>query len=515
MDFPQFLDDFILKIQKKSKQVNQALWILETTGNKDAALLKAGLELELRLLFHDRGVFDKLLSWDKDPSITDPLLKRQLNILIRAFKPNLASVDFLEKISDKEAEISLLYSNFRPKIQGKPHSDNDIREILKHETEVFKRKEAWEASKEIGKILAPHIIETVRLRNAAAQSLNFSDYFSMQMELQEVDEKWLFETFDQLALESDAAYNKMLDEVYARARERFSVPKEEIGPWAWSEPFCQEDPLDSKELDALAENEDILEAARSFYWDMGFDVDDILKRSDNFEREGKNQHAFCIDIDREGDVRMLNNIKPSVKWLETVLHELGHGVYDLGISDELPWLLREPSHTITTEAMALIAGRQAYRKDSLNKLSKNSDQALKEKAEASLKRRQLIFSRWVLVMTYFERALYCNPDQDLNALWWQLVKRFQKIECQGSKSGADWAAKYHVGLAPVYYYSYLLGELLASAIEKKHRVFSSKETGVFLAEKIFKPGNTLIWSALIEKALGAKLSAKPWLSQFG
>jgi peptidyl-dipeptidase A len=104
--------------------------------------------------------------------------------------------------------------------------------------------------------------------------------------------------------------------------------------------------------------------------------------------------------------------------METILHELGHAVYELGYDASLPWLLREPPHMITTEAMALIAGRQAYRYEALCKLLPlpAQSQDLMKKADESLKRRQLIFSRWVLVMTEFESELYRNPNQPLNDL---------------------------------------------------------------------------------------------------
>ena len=42
--------------------------------------------------------------------------------------------------------------------------------------------------------------------------------------------------------------------------------------------------------------------------------------------------------------------------------------YELGFDETLPWLLREPPHMITTEAMALIAGRQAYRTTPLTQM---------------------------------------------------------------------------------------------------------------------------------------------------
>lgn len=514
MNFENFLNEFVPTLEKKSKAVNLATWILETTGMPDAATLKSELETDYRLYFNDKSTYDKLKKWETDGSIQDPLLKRQLNILLRAFKPHMIEKELIREISKQETHIALLFSNFRPKLAGKSVSDNEIREILKSENDVELRKKAWEASKEVGCELAAPILNLVKLRNKAAKSLGYRNFFSMQLELQEIDETELFLTLNAVAKDSENAYEKALNDINKTASARFNVSLDALGPWTWADPFCQEDPLDAKELDLLAVGGDLLDRARKFFAASGFDVEEILNQSDNFERPGKNQHAFCISIDREKDVRTLNNLKPTTKWQETLLHELGHAVYELGFDTKLPWLLREPPHMLTTEAMALLCGRQAYRKEALSFLAPHTSMALREKAEASLKRRQLIFSRWVLVMTYFEQQLYENPDQDLNRLWWTLVKKFQKISSQGSKSGADWASKYHIGLAPVYYYSYLLGELLASALEEKIAPFASEQTGHFLQTRLFKPGNSLNWNQLIQEALGEPLNSKAWLKQF-
>lgn len=514
MSFSEFLTTFVPKVQKKEKQVGLASWILATTGSKDAATLKAELELEYNLLFHDHAIYEKLLAWDQDPTITDPLLKRQLNVLIRTFKPNLISKDLLKKITEEEANLYFLYANFRTNINGRTYTENEIREVLKNEDDVNKRKDVWEGSKEIGKVLAPHILHVVHLRNEAAKSLGYSDFFSMQLELQEVDQEWLFTTLEDLAEKSEEAYAQLLDEINESLALRFDVTKEEIGPWAWSEPYGQQDPLDAQELDELVKDLDFIPAVTEYYQKMNLDVVGVLNRSDNYERPGKNQHAFCTHIDREGDVRTLNNIKPNINWLETLFHELGHAVYELGFDPEMPWLLRKPPHMITTEAMALLMGRQAYRVKSLEQLGLVSDLSAKKKAEESLRRRQVIFSRWVLVMTYFESELYRNPDQDLNQLWWNLVEKYQKIKSSGSSHGCDWASKVHIGLAPVYYYSYLLGELFASTLEVKLVNMQSPESGAFLNEMLFRPADSLSWNDLIEYCTGEKLSPAAWLSQF-
>ncbi|HEX2579537.1 MAG TPA: M2 family metallopeptidase [Rhabdochlamydiaceae bacterium] len=521
--FEEFLDVFVPKVAQKSRQLNKASWLLETTGSSDAADLKAELDAEVRLMYNDRKAYEQLLAWDKDPELKDPLLKRQLNILIRKFKQNIIPQKLLEAIVQKEAFLAQLYANFRPEVEGKTLSENEILGFLKTETNPTRRKKVWEASKAIGVALAPHILELVDLRNEAARAMGYSDYFQMMLELQEVDGRWLKQIFDEIAAKSDAAYSEVIEEIEKQQSALYGVPKNELGPWAWTDPFGQEDPLDRTDLDSLVFGVDISAASRSFYAKMGLDVQPVLQRSDMVERPGKNQHAFCMNIDRGNDVRTLNNVKSTIKWLETVLHELGHAVYDLGFDKTLPWLLREPPHMTPTEAMALLAGRQAYRYEALKELVGYSDakEPLFKKADRSLQRRQLIFSRWVLVMTFFESELYRDSKQDLNRLWWSAVKKYQKIRMPKDRERkCDWAAKVHIGLAPVYYFSYLLGEMFASAIEEKvveqtgSRELTSEKAGQFLQQRLFSPGNRMPWSHLVKHVSGKPLSPDAWIEQF-
>lgn len=517
--FVLFLEDFIPRLESKSRQLNKLAWVLETTGSLDAAEVKAELDAELKILFSDSKIYQKLLAWDLDSSLVDPKLKRQLNVLIRAFKGNQIPEELISEISRQESSLLYTYANFRTQFEGVELSENAIRQKMKEETNPEVRRKIWEASKGIGSLLAPKVLELVKLRNKAAQSLGYSDYFSMQLDLQEVKEEALFFLLEELETLSESSYVQVLEEIGKNQAARFLVPASEaIAPWAWSEPFCQEDPIESKELDSLVSSLDLVEVSKAFYDKMGVDVSKILEQSDLFEKPGKNQHAFCINIDRKSDVRTLNNVKPNMKWLETLLHELGHAIYELGFDQDLPWLLREPPHMITTEAMALIAGRRAYLKEVLCYLPSytKEQESLIKKAEDSLRRRQLIFSRWVLVMTYFERELYRNPAQDLNALWWKMVHRYQKIPIPLNREGkGDWASKYHIGLAPVYYYSYLLGELFASSIEEVlGGDLGSLKAGELLRTKLFSPGNSLPWDALIEHVTGYPLSSKAWIEQF-
>ena len=140
---------------------------------------------------------------------------------------------------------------------------------------------------------------------------------------------------------------------------------------------------------------------------------------------------------------------------------------------------------------------------------------------------QLVFSRWAQVMYRFEKAMYGNPDQDLNKLWWDLVEKYQMMKRPADRNEPDYASKIHLALYPCYYHNYLLGELLASQLSyyitekvlkqtdlKAQSFAKNEEIGKFLMDKVFKPGRTLYWNDMIEQATGEKLTAKYYARQF-
>jgi peptidyl-dipeptidase A len=273
------------------------------------------------------------------------------------------------------------------------------------------------------------------------------------------------------------------------------------------------------DVDRYFRDKNLEDLTRKTYDNMGLEVRDVLARSDLYERSGKSQHAFCLALGRDYpyDVRVLANVRPDSYWMETMLHEFGHAVYDKHINPELPYFLRTVAHTSTTEAIALMMGSLAEDPTWISAVAGVPEAELEEVREQLLwqdRTDRLVFTRWALVMFNFEKALYENPDrEDLNDLWWDLVGRLQLVNRPPGRDEPDWAAKIHVAVAPVYYHNYVLGHLTATQLRHylEERVsggpfFTSEVVGRYLLEAVFGPGARNNWEDTVLRATGERLN---------
>jgi peptidyl-dipeptidase A len=226
---------------------------------------------------------------------------------------------------------------------------------------------------------------------------------------------------------------------------------------------------------------------------------------------------------------VLANLRPTEYWMNTMLHEFGHAVYDQWIDRGLPYFLRSPAHTLTTEASAMLLGRLSRNADWLTAYAGVPDEEARAAAAALERARTaglLVAARWELVMCHFERALYSDPSQDLNALWWELVERFQLVRKPDGRDAPDWAAKIHLSAAPVYYQNYLLGEMMASQLQAHlldevlgggddawSRYVVSPQVGEYLRERLYRSGARLDWRGTIEQATGRPLDPAPFVAE--
>ncbi len=445
---------------------------------------------------------------------------RELDILFDTFAPNQVAADLREATVTLRANIESTFSAHRGEVDGEPVDDNAIARILRSSTDTEERRAAWEASKTVGAAVAERVRQLARLRNEAARALGYRDHFALTLATSELDETRLFATLDEVDALSSSPFTRWkatLDDTLAT---RYGVAPSDLRPWHYDDPFFQHPPrLIAIDLDPYFDQVDLVGRMQRTYDGLGLDVGMIVERSDLEPRPGKNQHAFCIDIDRDGDVRVLCNNEPNERWMETMLHEFGHGVYFDAVDRSLPWALRT-MHALSTEGVAMLMGRLVHDPHwlvTIGGLPRAEVERIGPQL-ASMRRAQLlVFARWVLVMTNFERALYADPDRDLDSYWWDLVERYQQVMRPAGRHEPDWAAKIHIASAPVYYQNYLYGELVASQLEAalggEGALVDRPESGRTLVERFFRPGASLRWDRLMEHATGRPLSARAFAAQ--
>ena len=533
------------------KRVSEAWWNLAVTGSEEAQreLVRAGTEYNR--LFADEEEQEQVAAWYADrASLEDELLRRQVDVLYRTFAARRGDAGVMERIEELEAEANAVYGNYRGTVGGRPVGENEVRDILRTSPDEAVRREAWEASKTVGREVEGTVRELARLRNRLAREAGYPDHYHRSLDLQEMPVAELEALMSDLQAATDAPFRELKERLDRDLKKKFGV--ETVRPWLLSDPFfqsCKHDPVtlprsdsrggsegapgtdDRLDVDVFFRGQDLEALTRKTYDNMGLEIRDVVAKSDLYARPGKNQHAFCLSVGRDYpyDVRVLANLraeKPDVYWADTMLHEFGHAVYDKHINPKLPYLLRGLSHISTTESIALMMGSLVEDPAWLTSVAGVPEDELREYQEElvwSARAERLVFTRWALVMFHFERALYADPDrEDLNEVWWNLVEKFQSVKRPPGRDEPDWAAKIHVAVAPVYYHNYVLGHLTASQLRHyldtyitRGPFFMSEAAGRYLLEAVFGPGARDDWRTTVIRATGEALTPDYFVESLG
>jgi peptidyl-dipeptidase A len=538
----EFIDAFTKKIRPLDVTANRAWWDAMMTGDKNAFKRKEDAQNKLDALLADKTQFAELKTLKEAGKIDDPVTKRAIDIIYLMCMEKQLDADLLRQMNKLANEIELVFTNFRARISDpdgtdgiKILDDNEVRKILKTSTLSERRKEVWEAAKQLGKEVEPGLNKLVKLRNHSANKLGFANYHAMQLFLREQNGDDLIKLFDRLDELTREPFRQAKAEIDVELAKACSVKIENLMPWHYHDQFFQEVPAVFKaDLDKIYKDQDIIALSREFYRGIDLPIDLVIEKTGNdFKpRKGKNQHAFSTDITRDGkDVRVLANIEPNEQWMSTMLHEFGHSVYSsINIPEKLPYVLRTESHILTTEGVAMMFEKMSKRRAWLEQMGVKVDdpRAFDQDGAKMLRYQLLIFSRWCQVMLRFEKGMYENPQQDLNRLWWDMVEKYQGLRRPPGRNAPDYGAKYHIVGAPVYYHNYMMGELFASQVhhaiarklykgaDPKGVVYvGNKEVGAFMRRYVFEPGATMTWNELTRNATGADLNPEAFAQDFG
>lgn len=498
-------------------------------------------------------VIEKTQDLLQQKELLSPLQIKQLETILytAANSPAVAQETVKERISAETVQIEKLFG-FDFIMGDQAVTTNEIDHILKNETNLKLRQQAWETSKEVGKVLKDGLENLRQLRNETVQALGYNDYFSYQVSDYGMTTKEMMELNQKLIEEVWPLYRELHTYTRYFLADKYGEDVPDLIPahWLpnrWAQDWSELITLEAIDLDAVLQKKGstwMIEQAERFYISLGFDS---LPRS-FYEKSSlyplppnvpykKNNHASAWHMNLENDVRCLMSVEPNAEWYETTHHELGHIYYFMSYTQpEVPPLLRSGANRAFHEAVGSLMGLAAMQKPflaNLDLISAYESNATDEEEMQALLKEALNFIVFIPfsagVMTNFEHDLYVEnlPKEKFNQKWWALAKKYQGIMPPSNRGEeyCDAASKTHINDDPAQYYDYAISNVLlfqmhdhiASKILKEDprhtNYYGNKEVGKFLSE-ILAPGATKDWRQLLKESIDSDLSANAMLEYF-
>lgn len=506
--FIRIREEFSPALEKVNYNEGKTAWDFYLNSNPQTLNAFEKAQDDITKLYSDREMYNKFLEIDKTKISKHE--QKQLKNILKSFDERLNSGEAFKALEKKENEIAQKYNSYVAIIDGKEVSKPEISRIMQNETDPELREKAYKATIKGGDLIADDMIEFVKMRNDFATSKGYDNFFDYKLK----------EDYD---VESEFL-NKLIDEVYCGAREKikslqqksyselkkiFKVDK--LEGWHYG---LLTDSNPEKAVNNILENYSIEDISKNAYRGMGYDIDKLISEGkitlDLYPRKGKNTHGFCFCIAPGMDSRILANLRNDAKSIDTLNHEMGHCVYDLGISRKLPIIDRQPSSMAFTEAIAMMMGDLQKKEDMLkdiipkDKLSKFKKSIAEDEAN--------FISKSLLIID-FEREFYKNPNQNPAKLWADLRLKYRN---QNHAPNNEWATIPHYLSHPAYYQNYFRASLMKAQIYNHLKnilgsITENSKTADYLRENIFSKGASVEEYDLIKQLTGKDFSAADYI----
>lgn len=462
------------------------------------------VQKEVRNFFSNKEVYDVFKRTAKSELTNTE--KRQLEKIIKRFEEEMNDDSAI--LSDKENEIAQKFNSYILMLDNKEVSRVNIRNILQNEPNPEIRKKAYEANLKSADLIAEDLREFAKIRNNYAKEKGYDTYFEYKLKEDfKVDLEKLEILLDDVYNNSKDLIKSVFEKQEKELKEFFCV--DELKPYHYA--FLVGSNPQKKVNDYIKTKEEVVDISKKAYKNMGWDIDKLVDEGklilDLFPRKNKNTHGFCFGIDAGRDARILANLTNNESSIDTLNHELGHCVYTIGISRDLPFVDRE-DYPAMTEAVAMMMGDLHKRENLLKGLVPDS---ILEEFKQSFIEGEAKFISHCEHLINFEKEMYKNPDQDLKKLWMDLGKKYKNWD-DAIEPDNSWALIPHYLSHPAYYQNYFRAALIKAQIYNYlGNLTENPKTAEILNEKLFKYGISMTEEELIENLTGKKLSAEDFI----
>ena len=548
----KFIDEYTRNWSKLRYESSLAEWqsnIMIVEGDPTNAKATVAAAEKLVAFTGSRANIDAATKFLKQRDKLDRLQIKQLEAILykAAGSPETIKELVKERIAAETAQTEKLFG-YDFKIGGKSVSTNDIDRILKESNDLAERRQAWEASKEVGVGLKDGLANLQRLRNGTVKPLGYKSYNSYQVS----EYGMTAEEMQRLMLQINRELRPLYRELHTWARYELAkkynqpVPDQLPADWLsnrWGQDWSEMVTVEGMDVNAALKNKSaewIVREGEKFYVSLGFPPlpQSFWEKSSLYPlpktvKYKKNNHASAWHLDLENDLRSLMSVEPNAEWFETSNHELGHIYYFSSYTNkDVPPLLREGANRAYHEAVGSLMGLAAMQKPFLENRGIVSKDAKVDEMQLLMREAlsSVVFIPWSSgTMPQFEYELYDKnlPKDQFNKRWWELVKQYQGIVPPTTRGEqfCDACTKTHINDDAAQYYDYALSYVLlfqlhdhiATKILKQNPratdYYGKKAVGDFL-RNIMTPGASVDWRVVLKQETGEDLSAKAMLRYF-
>jgi len=386
-------------------------------------------------------------------------------------------------------------------IDGKKVSQEEISDIIAYEKDPALRRKALNAKFKMGDALRNYIVNVVTKRNSSAQALNQKSYFDLVLKSNyKIDSETFKNNLNTIYL----ALKPEIDE----ASEETNEELKKIFQTNWLEHYHYDLKVCSDEFkifnEAIAKF-GIIPLTKRIFSKMGFDIDKLINDGVLILNEDKTKKNAChMPIMPAKQSAICTSQSNNFNDLLTLCHELGHAMYNLGISQSLPLCMKKSPSKAINEAIAYIMQDVVINEDVLADIVPAK---VLEKIRKIYRNEQLIKIAKIFAINEFEQEMYSNPKQDLAKLWQEKMKKYTGCNYAASN---EWATLNYFICAPVHSHNNIKAKLISIQLykhlkEKLGNLTENMETAKYLVENIFSKGASMSESELLYEILGKRI----------
>jgi peptidyl-dipeptidase A len=278
-----YLSDYAKEYKRLSYASQLAEWQSNThivEGDSTNAIRTRKANEALARFVGSNDNIAKIRGYLKDRTALSPLQARQLQVMLymAAEKPETAAPVVARRIAAEAAQTEKLYG-FQFKLKGKPITPNAIDDSLTTSRALPARLAVWQASKDIGPVLKPGLLQLRDLRNEVVAALGYPDYFSYQVSDYGMSSDEMLQLTDQLVRDLRPLYRELHTWTRYELAKRYKVPVPDELPAHWLPNRWGQDWGSLVEVKGLDVNralsahtaEWVVRQGEGFYRSLGFD----------------------------------------------------------------------------------------------------------------------------------------------------------------------------------------------------------------------------------------------------